>query len=65
MLKTLLLCAGALVAAVLAAALYGNARWNAGTTQLLNALDAAQIRAAPQFFNSKELDGLPAPVKRY
>ena len=44
---------------------YGNARWNAGTTQLLTQLDAAQIRTTPQFFNSKELDGLPAPVKRY
>jgi hypothetical protein len=65
MLKVLLLCAGGLVAAVLAAALYGNARWNAGTTQLLNRLDAAQVKAAPQFFNARELEGLPAPVKRY
>ena len=44
---------------------YGNARWNAGTTQLLNRLDAAQIKAAPQFYNAAELAGLPAPVKRY
>ena len=44
---------------------YGNARWNAGTTQLLTRLDAAQVASTPQFFNSKELDGLPAPVKRY
>ena len=54
-------------AAVLLTALlgYGNARWNAGTTQLLTRLDAAQIRTAPKFFNSKELDGLPGPVRRY
>ena len=44
---------------------YGNARWNAGTTQLLNRLDAAQIKTAPQFYYAKELEGLPAPVKRY
>ena len=53
--------AGALAASVL----YGNSRWNAGTTQLLNRLDAAQIKSAPQFFDVKELEGLPVPVKRY
>ncbi len=64
-LRALLLCVTALAAAVMAAALYGNARWNAGTTQLLNRLDAAQVRVPPSFFNAKELAGLPAPVKRY
>lgn len=64
-LKTLLLCAAALVALAIALALYGNARWNAGTTQLLTRLDAAQIRVPPAFFDAKELAGLPAPVKRY
>lgn len=44
---------------------YGNARWNAGTTQLLNRLDAARVKAAPQFYSAMELEGLPAPVKRY
>lgn len=44
---------------------YGNARWNVGTTQLLKRLDAAQVNAAPQFYNAKELDGLPAPVIHY
>lgn len=64
-LKTVLLCAVALVVAYMALAFYGKARWNAGTTQLLNRLDAAQVKSAPQFFNAKELEGLPAPVKRY
>jgi hypothetical protein len=64
-LKKWLLFLGGLVLAIAATALYGNARWNAGTTQLLNRLDAAQLKAAPQFFNTKELGGLPAPVKRY
>ena len=55
------------LAAILLTALlgYGNARWNAGTTQLLTQLDAAQIKAPPQIFSRTELDGLPAPVKRY
>lgn len=64
-LKTVLLCLVALVVACMALAGYGKARWNAGTTQLLNRLDAAQVKSAPQFFNAKELEGLPAPVKRY
>lgn len=51
--------------ALVALAGYGNARWNAGTTQLLSWLDASQTQAVPQFFNAKELDGLPVPVKRY
>lgn len=65
MLKKLLLCAVILLVSLTAMALYGNARWNSGTTQLLNRLDAAQIKTAPQFYSAKELEGLPAPVKRY
>lgn len=64
-LKTVLLFVIALVVACLALTFYGKARWNAGTTQLLNRLDTAQIKSSPQFFNAKELEGLPAPVKRY
>ena len=64
-LKTVLVGVVALVVASAALVLYGKARWNAGTTQLLNRLDAAQVKSAPQFFNAKELEGLPAPVKRY
>ena len=62
----MLLSTFVLVAVALAAMVgYGNARWNAGTTQLLNRLDAAQIKTTPQFYNAKELESLPAPVKRY
>ena len=64
-LKTVLLFVLALFVTCIALTLYGRARWNAGTTQLLNRLDAAQIKSAPQFYNAKELEGLPAPVKRY
>ncbi|MGB4118117.1 MAG: DUF6544 family protein [Polaromonas sp.] len=64
-LKNVSLCLAALVVACLVLAGYGKARWNAGTTQLLYRLDAAQVKSAPQFYNAKELEGLPAPVKRY
>ena len=64
-LTTLLWTAGLIAITWLALAGYGTARWNAATTQLLNRLDAAQVNAAPQFFNAAELEGLPAPVKRY
>ena len=64
-LQTLLWVAVLVTVASLALAGYGTARWNAATTQLLNRLDAAQLSSAPQFFNAAELEGLPAPVKRY
>ena len=64
MLKILLICTGGVVLTIAAIVLYGNARWGAGTTQLLNKLGAAQRKVAPQFFDAKELEGLSAPVKR-
>jgi hypothetical protein len=64
-LKIMLIFFAVTAVVVVAVAGYGNARWNAGTTQLLNRLDAAKIQTAPQFYNAKELEGLPAPVKRY
>ena len=64
-LKTVFATVVVLVVASLALVLYGKARWNAGTTQLLYRLDAAQVDSGPQFFDVKELEGLPVPVKRY
>ena len=64
-LKTVLVGVIAVVVASVALTLYGKARWNAGTTQLLYRLDAAQVHSAPKFFDARELEGLPAPVKRY
>ena len=65
MLKTVLAGVVALVIASVALVLYGEARWNAGTTQLLYRLDAAQVQSGQKFFKVSELEGLPAPVKRY
>ena len=65
MLKTVSVGVVALVIASVALVLYGKARWNAGTTQLLYRLDAAQVQSGQKFFKVSELEGLPAPVKRY
>ena len=64
-LKTLSASVIALVIARVAMVLYGRARWNAGTTQLLYRLDGAQVHSEPKFFKAGELEALPAPVKRY
>ncbi|WP_232540079.1 DUF6920 family protein [Azohydromonas aeria] len=54
-----LLCiAGAVV-------LYGQMRWNAGTKELRQQLEAARLDIEPKVFNQAELEGLPAPVQRY
>jgi hypothetical protein len=62
------LLAGALslVAIVLAvAALYGTARWDAGTRELRARLEAARQPVRPARYDARELDGLPPPVQRY
>jgi hypothetical protein len=62
------LLAGALslVAIVLAAAaLYGTARWDAGTRELRARLEAARQPVRPARYDARELHGLPAPVQRY
>ena len=64
-LKTFFLVFAVIVFALVLVLFYGDTNWNAQTAQLLNRLDAAQVKAQPQFFNAKELEGLPAPVKRY
>src|SRR3712207_2314645 len=45
--------------------LYGAYRWNSETQQLRARLDAARVPLQPQTIDSRELEGLPAPVKRY
>lgn len=64
-LKILFVVTAAIIVALVVAIIYGNSRWDAGTTQLRKRLDGAQVKQAPQFFSTKELEGLPAPVKRY
>lgn len=54
-----------LLGAAGAAALYGPMRWNAGTKELRQRLEAARLDIQPKIFNQAELEGLPAPVQRY
>jgi hypothetical protein len=56
----------ALVAILLLGAwLYGAYRWNAETQKLRAQLDAARAPVRPQTVDFHELEGLPAPVRRY
>jgi hypothetical protein len=47
------------------ARLYGAYRWNAETQELRSRLDAARTPVRPQTVDFRELEGLPAPVRRY
>ncbi len=61
-----LIIAVAFVALLLVGAwLYGAYRWNSETQQLRARLDAARVPLQPQTIDSRELEGLPAPVQRY
>jgi hypothetical protein len=56
----------ALVAVLLLGAwLYGAYRWNTQTQELRARLDAARAPVRPQSVDFHELEGLPAPVRRY
>jgi hypothetical protein len=55
----------ALVVLLLGAWLYGAYRWNTETRELRVRLDAARAPVQPRSVDFRELDGLPAPVRRY
>jgi hypothetical protein len=56
----------AFVAVLVAAArMYGAYRWNAGTQEMRARLDAARVPVRPQAIDFRELEELPAPVRRY
>jgi hypothetical protein len=44
---------------------YGASVWAAQTQELLTRLDAARVDGAARLYDSRELEGLPAPVQRY
>lgn len=54
-----------LVALLIGARLYGAHRWNAGTQELRERLNAAQVPVRPPYVDFSELEGLPTPVQRY
>jgi hypothetical protein len=47
------------------AAIYGSYRWQSNTDKLRAKLISGQRTIKPQIYDSKELEGLPAPVQRY
>lgn len=64
-LKTIALIVVALVACVTLAAMYGSFRWRSGTDKLRARLDAGRLPITPTAYNAREIEGLPAPVRRY
>jgi hypothetical protein len=50
---------------LLGAWLYGAYRWNSETQELRARLDSARAPVRPQTVDFRELEGVPAPVKRY
>lgn len=56
---------GVLAAAVLGVAAYGSARWAEATRVLRVRLQATRLPPTVTHYDSRELDGLPAPVQRY
>lgn len=63
--RGILLVVLGLGAAIVVTILYGGARWDAGTRELREKLEAARMNVAPRTYDPRELDGLPAPVQRY
>jgi hypothetical protein len=55
-----------LVVVLLGAAVFlGKSRWQSGTRQRRDRLEASRVPIDPQAFHAGELEGLPAPVQRY
>nr|MDQ5828243.1 hypothetical protein [Chloroflexota bacterium] len=64
-LRALIFVVAFVVVLLVGAWLYGAYRWNSETQQLRARLDAARVPLQPQTIDSRELEGLPAPVQRY
>lgn len=54
-----------LLLAAAAAMTFGAVRWRLGTRELRTALRAARTSGAPATFDPREIETLPAPVRRY
>ena len=61
----IIVAVGVLASAVLGLAAYGNARWAEATQALRDRLQATRLPPSVTRYDSRELDGLPAPVQRY
>ena len=54
----------AIAAVMVGLAAYGAARWADSTKRLVLRLEGARMPTITSRYDAKELDGLPAPVKR-
>ncbi len=63
--KIALVLVGLVVLGLVLALLYGRSRWQGGTRQLRTAILAGQMKADPSHYDSREVLGLPSPVRRY
>jgi hypothetical protein len=64
-LRVLIILLALISALLVGARLYGAYSWNAGTQKLRARLDSARVPIRPQTVDFHELEGLPAPVRRY
>lgn len=63
--KKILVVILGLTAIIALALVYGARRWQAETTTMHAALEAARLPLRPKTYSANELIGLPAPVQRY
>ena len=56
---------GLLVAAIAGLSAFGSSRWAGATQTQLALLEAARLSALAGRYDAREIDGLPAPVRRY
>jgi hypothetical protein len=59
------LALGAIVAVAVGLIAYGAARWAESTSRLMLRLESTRLPATTSRYDAHELEGLPAPVKRY
>ena len=59
------LALGAVAVASMGLAAYGRFRWAKATRALLAQMEAARLPAKTSRYDARELEGLPAPVRRY
>ena len=63
--KTILYIMLRLAVIIVIALVYGSIRWRSATKEMHAKLEEARLSIKTTRYDSKELNGLPAPVQRY